>query len=759
MNNSPGSGSQHVDFLIVGGGLAGATAAETLRAADAGGSVVILSEEHLPPYYRPPLSKGYLTGSENEARLLIHPESFYHDQKIELRLNSRVLSIDAARQILTTSAGETGYGQLLIATGGVPNCLRVPGAELAGVFNLSSKDDADAIRRAASDAKRVAVIGGSYLAMEIAFALKKPGLDVTIVARGPWVLPYLNAPGLSAYFKNYAESEGLAVLLGDEVAAIHGNSKVEELQTVSGKRFPCDLLVIAIGISPATEFLAGSGIALENGYIAVDERLRTSATNVYAAGDVTSFYDPVFGRRRQIQHWDNAIKQGRLAGYNMLGRRMRYDELSYFYSDLGNISFAVLGAPEEADEWIDRGSLDARSHALFYLKNNIPRALFSTGRPAAETRNAEGLIRYRTNLGAVKQRLADPDFALDAMVVQTALILQGGGALGAFECGVVKALEEEKIFPDIVAGVSIGAFNGAIIAGHPRNATQALEAFWGELSIASPALPLLPAPFFWGEKAAIAMNILAFGVPNFFKPRWLPPFDLTGSPMEWTSFYDPSPIKALIAKYVDFSTLKTSPVRLLIGAVNVATAELEVFDSYVDDLTPDHILASGSLPPGFPWTNIAGKAYWDGGVVSNSPLDLLIGRSCGPGAKRVFIVDLFRGQRALPANMMEVLARRDEIVYAERIRSDLRHHELINAYRGLVNDILGYLAPAERAKIEERPSYIQLMGDGAPRSVVRLVRPAHEGEQTSRDYDFSEEAIRAHQREGYRVAKRALGHD
>ena len=600
MNDNPGSGLQHADFLIVGGGLAGVTAAETLRAADAEGSVLILSAEHLPPYHRPPLSKGYLTGRENEARLLIRPESFYRDQKIELQLSSRVLSIDPVRRMITTSAGETGYGQLLVATGGVPNRLRVPGVELVGVFNLSSKGDADAIRRAASGAKRVAVIGGSYLAMEIAISLKELGLYVTVIERGPQVLPYLKAPGISAYFKNYAESKGLAIWLDEKVAAIYGNSKVQELQTVSGKRLPCDLVAVAIGISPATEFLTGSGIALEHGYITVDERLRTSAANVYAAGDVTSFYDPVFGRRRQIQHWDNAIKQGRLAAYNMLGRRMRYDELSYFYSDLGDISFAVLGAPEEADDRIGRGSLDARSYALFYFKNNIPRALFSTGRPAAETRNAEGLIRYRTNLSAVKEHLADPNFGLDALPVLTSLILQGGGALGAFECGVVKALEEEKIFPDIVAGISIGAFNGAIIAGNPRSATQALEAFWGELTVASPTLPLLPAPFFWSEKAAIGMNILAFGLPKFFKPRWLPPFDLTSSPIEWTSFYDPSPVKALIAKYVDFSRLKSSPVRLLIGAVNVSTAELEVFDSYVDDLTPDHILASGSLPPGFP---------------------------------------------------------------------------------------------------------------------------------------------------------------
>ena len=751
-----GSRLQHVDFLLVGGGLSCATAAETLRAGGAEGSVVMLSAEELPPYHHPPLSKGFLLGTEDETKIFVRPESFYRDHAIDLRLNTRVLSVDPSKRIVTTASGEIAYDQLLIATGGVPKVLGVRGAALPGVFTLHHKGDADAIRRAASTAKRTAVIGGSFLGMEIAIALVKLGVEVTVIERGPVLLPYLAAACLSAYVKDYAEHLGITVLLNDTAAALHGRDKVEEVETASGRRIPSDLVVAAMGVTPASEFLAGSGIALEDGYIAVDERLRTSAPNVFAAGDVTAFYDPVFARRRHIEHWDNAVKQGRLAALNMLGRRLRYEEVSYFFSDVGDLSFVVLGAPEEGDELIERGSLDSRSYALFYLKNNVLRALFSMGRPAVETRIAEGLIRYRVNLSAVKERLHDPAFALEEIPAQTALILQGGGALGAFECGVVKALEEEQIFPDIVAGVSIGAFNGAIIAGNPRHATQALEAFWGELAIVTPTIPL-PPPFMWGEKAALATAILAFGVPNFFKPRWMPPCNnLTDSPANWTSFYDAAPMKALIAKYVDFAALKTSPVRLLISAVNVTTAELEIFDSYVDDLTPDHIVASGSLPPGLPWTVIGGKPYWDGGIVSNSPFDLLVDR-CGPDGRRVFIVDLFVGQRALPSNIMEVLARRDEIVYSERIRSDLRYRELIASYRRLVDSILGHLEPDEIAKVKQRPGYIQLMGDGASASIVRIVRPAHEDEQASRDYDFSESAIQAYQAEGYTVARAALG--
>jgi NTE family protein len=299
--------------------------------------------------------------------------------------------------------------------------------------------------------------------------------------------------------------------------------------------------------------------------------------------------------------------------------------------------------------------------------------------------------------------------------------------------------------------VSIGAFNGAIIASNPRHATPALEAFWADLAVATADLP-----FACGERMAAASQILTFGVPRFFRPRWMHPFySFTEFPINWTSYYDTTPVKELLAKYVDFAALKTSPVRLLLSAVNVTTAELEVFDSYVDDLTPEHVLASGSLPPGFPWTVIDGKAYWDGGIVSNSPLDLLIDR-CGPDGKRVFIVDLFSGTSPLPTNMMEVLLRRDEIVYSERIRSDQHHRETISAYRRLIDYILIHLDPAQIERIKHLPAYIQLMGDGAATTITRFMRQGQDREPASLDYDFSCKSIRAHQTEGYAVARKVI---
>jgi predicted acylesterase/phospholipase RssA len=567
------------------------------------------------------------------------------------------------------------------------------------------------------------------------------------------LLPHLRSPELSDFFQKHVESAGGSIILGDSVSAIRGADHVERLETEAGLSLDCSMIVLAVGVQPSTDFLAGSGIALEGGRVIVDQLLRTNVPNVFAAGDVAQFYDPIFGRSRHVEHWDNAVKQGRLAARNMLGHRRPYDAVSYFFCQLGGISFNVLGAPECAPERIARGSLNEGSFALLYLRDDVPRALFSMGRPPAETRIIEDFIRFRTNIDSVKDRLKKPHFSLDQIPVQTALILQGGGALGAFECGVIKALEEELVFPDIVAGTSIGAFNGAIVAAHPRHAVEKLQAFWSELSVTAPQ-----APVPWGSGTTAAMHIMAWGVPNFFRPRWM--ISSGGahsfSPMAWTSYYDTTPARELISKYVDFSSLKSSPVRLLISAVDVETAELKIFDSYIDDLTPDHILASGSLPPAFPWTTIHGKAYWDGGIVNNSPLDLVVDR-CGPDGKRVFIVDLFADRRPLPSTMMEVIARRDEIAYSERVKHHQVYEEKINSYRKLVGYIVNQLDPSEIARIKQLPSYIQLLADGVATNITRFVRTGKQGEHASRDYDFSSSAIRANISEGYSVAKAVLG--
>lgn len=742
----------HADYLIIGGGVAAASAAETLRAEGDGGSIVILSAESVRPYNRPPLSKTPLMTEAEQQKLFVHDRDFYRQQDIRLCLDTpvaRLLPDD--RQVLTTDGATIGYDKLLIATGATPRQLDIPGSQLKGVHSLRTLDDARHLHDALKQARRAVVLGGSFLGMEITMSLIAAGLDVTVIEHGPTLLYRLAAPPISAMFADFATSRGASLLLNDHAVKLHGQGSVTAVETRNGRRIDCDLVIVSIGVRPVTDFLADSGIALHNGYVAVDEQLRSNHADVFAAGDVTEFHDPVFARRRHIEHWDNAVKQGRLAARNMLGQRRRFDEVSVFFCEIGEFGFNVVGDTDIADEWITRGDAGRQSFAQFYLKDNIPRAVFSFGRPVDETRDAEAMIRYRINVGEAKDQLADEGFSLDQLPLQTALILQGGGALGAYECGVVRAMEQAAIYPDIVAGVSIGAFNGAIIASHPRDATGALEAFWRELSVTVPKLP-----FTWAMQSTAAMQILSLGVPGFFRPRWLShPGQLLSDPTGWTSYYDTSPMRELIARYVDFPGLKTSPVRLLVSAVNVTTARLEIFDSYVDDLTPAHILASGSLPPGFPWTTIDGQAYWDGGIISNSPLDLVAER-CGPDGKRLFIIDLFASHRNLPANMMEVMARRDEILYAERIRNDLRYRETIESYRALVERALGHMPDEAAARLRRHPQFIQLMGRRIPSTITRLVRKPMENEPPSRDYDFSDAAVEANMREGYETARRLL---
>jgi predicted acylesterase/phospholipase RssA len=253
-----------------------------------------------------------------------------------------------------------------------------------------------------------------------------------------------------------------------------------------------------------------------------------------------------------------------------------------------------------------------------------------------------------------------------------------------------------------------------------------------------------------------SLQSLVFGSPHFFRPRWFEPILSPAQlPTHWKSFYELSPLKATLSKYVAFDKLKDSPVRLVLTAVDVETGQLATFDSYVDEITPDHVLASGSLPPGFPWTTIGGKHYWDGGLVSNSPLDQVV-EVGGLTGKDVYIVNLWLDKRALPQSIPEVLARRDEILFAEKIRRSVRSWEYLNGYRQLVEEIMGNLEPKVADQIRRRPLYIETVGETCPLSITRLTREAVEGEPVSRDYEFSRQSIDQHIAQGYAIAAKIL---
>jgi Uncharacterized NAD(FAD)-dependent dehydrogenases len=744
-----------LDFLLIGGGLASTTAAKSLREEEAEGTIVILSAEPLLPYHRPPLTKNYLLGKQTRDSTLIFKESDYHDRDVQLLLGSRAVAIyPQQNRVVTDNAGDFQYRKLLIATGCRPRKLDVPGADLSGIFYLRTLPDAEDVRQAMGGAKTAAVVGSSFIAMELAAAFTERGIKTTLIAREDLLYSRLNSPEVSAFFVDYYRSRSVDIVFREAIEEFQGNGKVERIVTTSGKVFSCNLVVVGIGVDPDVEFLRDSGIKVEDG-IVVNQYLQTNLPGIYAAGDVARFFDPIFRRYRRIEHWDNAVKQGRIAALNMLGRYQPYRAVSYFFSNVFDLSFNFLGDNAEVTQRMLRGSAEEQSFAVLYLgeaaaKDVELRAMFFLKRPMAEARAAESLILNHTDLKNVKAKLPDSAFPLEKLAVQTVLILQGGGALGAFECGVVRALEEHGIHLDVVAGVSIGAFNAAIVAANPTSATAALEAFWDELALDTP-----PVPNEELRRYLSSWQSLMIGSPKFFWPRWfMPILHPSQLPIQWTSFYEPSPVKALLERYVDFKQLKDSPIRLIVSAVNIETAALETFDSYNHEMTPDHILASGSLPPGFPWTTIDGKHYWDGGIVSNTPLDQVIDL-LGCAGKKVYIVNLYPNKKPLPKNIIEVMARHDEIFYSEKINRDIHLRQFLDRYKQLVEEIMGRLEPRLVDQIKHSPLYIQTMGDAPPLAITRIVHEG-EGEPPSKDYDFSRASIEEHKREGYRIARKVL---
>ncbi|HTT08175.1 MAG TPA: FAD-dependent oxidoreductase [Gammaproteobacteria bacterium] len=741
-----------VNYLLLGGGLAAATAAETLRCDGARGSIVMLASEDTLPYHRPPLSKEYLLKDEEVGHLLVHPAGFYEDNDIDVRLGARAVRVDIQNKIVTTNRAESfHYKKLLIATGSRVRRLPASGGNLRGVYYLRTLADAAALRTAIASAKKAVVIGSSFIGMELAAVFAARGLHTTVIARDELLYDPLESPEISSFFADYYRARGVEIISGQTVTALRGDTSVNEIVTDTDIVVPCDIVAIGAGVAPDVGCLEGSGLALDDGVL-VNQYLQSSDMDVFAAGDVARFYDPVIRRHRRIEHWDNAVKQGRIAARNMLDKRQSYRDVSIFFSDVFDISFNFIGDPQGHDQRIVRTTAPGESFAVLYTKDDNLKAGFFLKQPPVEEQAAASMILNRTSLTRVGASLADISRPLARWASQTVLILQGGGALGAFECGVVKALEEQQIFPDVAAGVSIGAFNAAIIASHPRHATSALEAFWGDLSMYVPPLPDETM-----RRTLSSWTSLTLGNPRFFRPRWLWPAVLTQKPpLQWTSYYDPSPVKDLLCKYVDFQKLKDSPVRLLINTVNVETAELETFDSYIEALTADHLLASGSLPPGFPWTTINGRHYWDGGMISNSPLDQVVER-CGLTDKKVYIVNLYPGRKRLPTDLSEVTARRDEIIYAERIRQDIRVRETIENYKQLVQNLIDRLAPDAATQIRQHPLYIETVGQTGPISITRIVHEGEPGEGPSKDYEFSAETIDEHIAAGYAAARKALG--
>jgi NADPH-dependent 2,4-dienoyl-CoA reductase/sulfur reductase-like enzyme len=329
------------DLIIVGGGLASARAIKSFREAGGEGSMLLVSRDATLPYHRPPLSKRFLRG-ETDEEPLVEDEAFYADHGVEVRLETRVSSVDTRSHEVEIDGDRVGYGKLLLATGAWPRRLRVPGGDLEGVFTLRTVSNSKAIREAATESERAVIVGAGFIGMEVAASLRQLDKEVTMVHLGHWLFDQLGVEQLSDELAALYEQKGVELVLGNEVKGFEGNGRVQALTTKNGRRVEADFAVVGIGVDPVTDFLVGSGVEVDNG-IVVDQRFQTNVADVYAVGDVARFYDPLFERRRRIEHWSNANYQGTEVGKVLAGTAKGYDTVSTFFTEIFGITIRVFG--------------------------------------------------------------------------------------------------------------------------------------------------------------------------------------------------------------------------------------------------------------------------------------------------------------------------------------------------------------------------------------------------------------------------------
>jgi NTE family protein len=354
---------QNFELVIIGGGLASARAIKSFREAGGEGAIALISKDSTLPYHRPPLSKRFLRG-ETDEEPLVESADFYAGNGVDVMLETAVASVDTAEHTVESDAGELGYRKLLLATGAWPRRLPVPGADLDGVFTLRTVGNSKAIREAAADADHVAIVGAGFIGMEVAASLDQIGKDVSLIHLGRWLFDQLGVEQLSDELIALYEGNGVHLILGNEVESFQGNGRVQAVTTKNGRVVEADLAVVGIGVDPVTDYLAGSGIDVDNG-IVVNERFETSAPDVYAAGDVANFFDPLFNRRRRIEHWSNANYQGTEVGKVLAGSDGGFDTVSAFFTEVFGITIRVFGDARRDSEVVVHGSL--RENDLYVL--------------------------------------------------------------------------------------------------------------------------------------------------------------------------------------------------------------------------------------------------------------------------------------------------------------------------------------------------------------------------------------------------------
>lgn len=399
-----------IAFVILGGGMvAGYAAKQLVELGLKPGELTILSADSSVPYERPPLSKGFLAGKDSEDSIRISPEDFYRAHGIEVKLGCEASGVDPQRKRVTLASGEElEFGKLIVATGGHPRSLEVPGANLRNVYYLRSLEDSKAIRRAAEAKKSAAVIGGGFIGMEVASALAQKGVEVTMVLPEDRIWKRFFSPEMSNFFEGYYAARGVRFVKGAAIAGLRGEGTVNAVMLRDGQAISCEMVVAGIGVRPVTGFLAGSGIEVGDG-VMVNEYLETSQPDIYAAGDVANYPDLLFEKRRRVEHWDNAVAQGQHCARALMGERAPFRHVPYFFSDVFDLSYEYWGDSSEADRVVYRGAVLNNSFSVWWLRRKRVVAAFTMNRPDEEREVAPQWIESKQSVsGAMLEDASRP---------------------------------------------------------------------------------------------------------------------------------------------------------------------------------------------------------------------------------------------------------------------------------------------------------------------------------------------------------------
>ena len=401
-------------FVIVGAGLAGAKAAETLREEGFDGPVVLVGAEPERPYERPPLSKQYLLGRADRDSAFVHDAGWYAEHDVELRTGVRATRLDpAAHRVALDTGEELGYARLLLATGASARRLPVPGADLDGVRYLRTLADADRLRGdLAGGGRRVVVVGAGWIGLEVAAAARSSGNAVTVVEPQPTPLHAVLGAEMGRVFARLHREHGVQLLTDTVVREIRGSGgRVGTVVTDGHAGLPADLVVVGIGAVPHSRVAAAAGLEVDNGVV-VDEALRSSAPDVHAAGDVAAAFHPLYGRHVRVEHWANALHQGPAAARSMLGQEVVFDRVPYFFTDQYELGMEYSGLAGPGDTVVCRGDPDDGAFIAFWTADGRVTAGMNVD-VWDVTAPIQQLIRSRRQVQPA--RLADPDTPLELL--------------------------------------------------------------------------------------------------------------------------------------------------------------------------------------------------------------------------------------------------------------------------------------------------------------------------------------------------------